>query len=124
MKNNKGQALITLLVFTVIALITTASALTVTLINAQTTQKYASAEETLTIAQSGAGNAILRLLRNPSYTGETLTVGNGTVTITVTGTTTKTIVAEGVSDNFRRKVQVVGTFANTVFSVTSWSEID
>lgn len=120
----KGQALVTLLVFVVVALIVTSAAVTVTLINSQTTQKYSSSEESFAVANAGVDNAILRLLRDPNYTGETLTVGNGTATITVTGSTTKTVVSEGVVDNFKRKIQAIGSFSGTVFTVSSWSEID
>lgn len=67
---------------------------------------------------------MLRLLRDPDYSGETLTVGDGTATITVTGTTTKTITSEGDYNGFKRKIEVVGTFTNDVFDVTSWEEID
>src|SRR3989338_10015638 len=94
-----GQALVTLLVFIATATIITAAATTVTLINSQTTGKFAQGESALSIAQTGADNAILRLLRNPSYSGEVLTVGNGTVTINVSGSSVKTITSEGKYGN-------------------------
>ena len=120
----RGQALVTLLVFCATALIVTAGATAVIIINSQTTGKFAQGEETLHIAEAGADNAVLRLLRDPNYSGETLTVGNGTATITVTGTTTKTIVSEAVNGFFRRKIQVIGSFANNIFTISSWTEID
>ena len=119
-----GQALVTLLVFIATATIITAAATTVTLINSQTTGKFAQGESALTIAQAGADNAILRLLRNPSYVGEVLTVGSGTATITVSGSSVKTITAEGKDGNFIRKIQVVGTFVNNTFTVSSWDLVD
>lgn len=124
-KQHKAQALVTLLVFTATALIITTAAVTVTLINALAADKFAQGEQALHIAEAGADNAVLRLLRNPNYTGESnLAIGSGTATITVTGTTTKTIVSEGTTGNFKRKIQAVGTFSGNVFTVGSWSEID
>ena len=120
-----GQALVTLLVFIATATIITAAATTVTLINSQTTGKFAQGEVALTIAQAGADNAVLRLLRNPNYSGETdLSIGSGTATITVSGSSVKTIIAEGKDGNFIRKVQVVGTFVNNTFTVSSWDLVD
>ena len=120
-----GQALVTLLVFIATATIITAAATTVTLINSQTTGKFAQGEAAFPIAQAGADNAILRLLRDPSYSGETdLSIGNGTATITVSGSSVKTITAEGKDGNFIRKIQVVGTFVNNTFTISSWDLVD
>ena len=123
-KNQKGQALITLIIFVVVATTVIAGAVTATIINSQTTGKLAQSEESLKIAEGGGDLAILKLLRNPNYSGETINLGNGTATITVTGSGTKTIVSQGSEGNFVRKIQIVGTFTNNVFSVSSWSEIN
>ena len=122
-----GQALVSLLVFIATATIITAAATTVTLINSQTTGKFAQGESALTIAQTGADNAILRILRDPNgtYTGEgPITIGSGTVTINVSGSSVKTITAEGQDGNFIRKIQVVGTFVNNTFTISSWDLVD
>ena len=125
-RNKTGQALVSLLVFIATATIITAAATTVTLINSQSTGKFAQGESALTIAQTGADNAILRILRDPNgtYTGEDLTVGGGTAQITVEGSSVKTITSEGKDGNFIRKVQVVGTFVNNTFTVSSWDLVD
>lgn len=122
-KNEQGQALITLLVFMVVGIIITTATVTMAIVSLQSTTEMEISGEVLKIAEAGADNAVLRILRNQSYIGETLIVGNGTATITVSGTTTKTIVSEGVEGNLRRKIQVVGTLSNDIFTVTSWSEI-
>ena len=119
-----AQALVALLVFVSIATIVTAGATTITIINSQNTTKFSLGEEALYIAQSGADNAILRIIRNPSYTGETLTVGDGTATITVSGASTKTIVSQGKVGSFIRKIEVVGDYANNIFTITSTRQID
>lgn len=123
-RNKTGQALVTLLVFIAVATTITAAATTVTLINSQTTGKFARGESALTIAQAGADNAILRLLRDPSYSGEVLTVAGGTATITVSGSSIKTIISEGKDGNFIRKIQVVGTYVNNTFAMSSWDLVD
>ena len=125
-RNKTGQALVTLLVFIAVATTITAAATTVTLINSQTTGKFAQGESALVIAQTGADNAILRILRDPNgtYSGEVLTVGSGTATITVGGSSVKTIISEGQDGNFIRKIQVVGTFVNNTFTVSSWDLVD
>lgn len=123
-KSRSGQTLITLLIFISTAIIITSGAVTMTIINSQSTSIFAQGEEVYAIAEAGVDNAILRTLRNPAYNGETLFIGNGTVTITASGTSNKTIVSEGVIGDVRRKIQVVGSYTNNVFTVSSWSEID
>lgn len=61
-----GQALVTLLVFSAIAIIITSAAVTVSLINTQTTSKYSIGAEALAVAEAGADNAVLKLLRKNS----------------------------------------------------------
>ncbi len=75
------------------------------------------------LADSGAENALLKLIRDTSYTGEVYTVGGATITIVVTGGSTKTIDSTVVSGDFTRKVEVLAAEANNVLSVTSWKEV-
>ena len=119
-----AQSLVVLLVFIATATIITAGATTVALINSQSGSKFSLAQETLAVAEAGADNAILRFLRNPSYTGETLTVGDGTATITVSGSSTKTIDSTGQVGSIIRKIRVVGNYTGNTFTITSWTQID
>jgi hypothetical protein len=121
--NQSGQTLVALLAFMAMAITLTGAATAVTLTNALTGSKYSLGQEALRFAETGADNALLRLLRDPNYTGETLSVGAGTATITISGSGTKTIVSEGVNGSFRRKVQVTATLASNVLTVTAWSEV-
>lgn len=121
-KRQSGQTLVTLLVFMAVALVLTASATAVAIVNVQAGQRLTLGETALQTAGAGAENALRRLLTNPQYTGETLTVGSGTAIITVSGSTTKTIISEGVIMNARRKIQVTATYTNTVLTVTEWKE--
>lgn len=117
-----GQVLVALLAFmaTVIALTTMATVVTLT--NALATSKYGSGQEALSVAETGIENAMIRLLRDPAYTGETLTIDTKTATISVSGSTPKTIISVGKSGDFRRTVQATVTYTNNVFTITNWSE--
>jgi len=80
--------------------ITTVAAM-VTITNIRSNNAYSGGEQALANAESGAENALQRLLRDPGYTGESLTLPNGAATISVTGTMTKTITSVGSIDNAR-----------------------
>lgn len=124
MKYSKsGQTLVTLLIFIVIGITITSAAVVMTITNSQNITKFQEGMIAFQIAESGAENAVIRLLRDPSYTGETLAVGTGTAVITVSGTTTKTILSSGTNGNYFRKVQVVASYVNNVFTITSWQEV-
>lgn len=118
-----GQMLAALLAFMAMAITLTTAATIVTLTSALTSSKFTVGQEVLSIAEAGADNALIRLLRNPSYTGETLTIGTGTATITVSGSGTKTILSVGEVGNFERRIQVTVTQNNNILSVTNWVEV-
>ena len=84
-----------------------------------------SAEGTLAYyaAESGVENALLRLLRNPNYIGETLTIGEATAVITVTGVNPKTVVSVGQNGNFKRKVSAQVTYSNGYYTFSNWKEL-
>jgi hypothetical protein len=123
-KYQKGQALIALVVFAVVATTVITGAVAAIIINTQSTGKLAQSEESLKIAESGVEVAVLKLLRNPNYSGESVNIGNGTATITVTGGSTKTIVSAGVEGNFKRTIQTVGSFVDNIFTISTSSEIN
>lgn len=124
MKKESGQALIVLLAFVAMSIVLISGAITVTILNSQSTSQYAQGEESYAIAQSGIENAIVKVLRDSSYSGETLSIDNGTVTISVSGSSTKTITSESTLGNFKRKIQVVGDLSNNIFTTTTWQEIN
>jgi type II secretory pathway component PulK len=123
LNNQKGQALVTLLVFVAVAVTITSGAIIASVVNLDATASIASADRALRVAESGAEEAMLRIVRNPSYSGGTISLDNGTATVTVTGDTTKTVVSEGSVGKFKRKISVTGSLSNNVFTPTSWTEI-
>ena len=123
-KVEAGQALVTLLVFTIVAITITSAAVVIILTNSVGTSKFEQGTNTYYSAESGAENALLRLLRDPNYTGETLPVGNASVIISVANTgSTYTITSGATLGNFIRRVEVTATFVNNILTVTSWKEV-
>jgi|SRR3989338_1963490 len=122
-KQKKGQALLMLLVFSVIGLLVGSAATTLILVNSSNVQKSQAGLTTLQIAESGMENALIRILRNPNYQGETLTIGQGTATITVTGSGPFTLTSIGSIGNFSRTIQVIADYNNNILTVTSWREV-
>ncbi|MBI4226099.1 hypothetical protein HY612_03210 [Candidatus Roizmanbacteria bacterium] len=122
MSNKKGQTLLMLLVFMIIAITVTSAATTLILVNSSNTQKMEGGTVAYHLAESGVENALLRLLRNPNYTGETLNINEGTATITVTGSNPYTITSIGRNGNFSRTLQVVVNY-NGNMTISSWREV-
>lgn len=119
----KGQALVTLLVFVVISLIITSASVSIVLVNSLSASKFEQGLMARSFAESGIENALLRLLRDPGYTGETLNLNDGSATVTVAGTNPKTITSIGRIGNFTRTIEAQAAWTNYILSVTSWREI-
>ena len=119
-KNTQGQALLTFLIFVLISLTITSAASVVSLINSQSSQKIEQGTITAQAAESGVENALLRLLRDPSYSGETLSIGTSTVVVTISGSTITSVATNG---NFKRQIQVITSYTNNVLTITSWKEL-
>lgn len=124
MKNAKGQALITLLFFTLISVTISSAAVVVLMTNSLSGTKFQQGLIAYEIAKSGAENAKLQLLRNPGYQGEVLTIGDGTVSIQVSSNSgTFTVISTGQIGNFRRKAQVTATYQNYVLTFSQTKEV-
>lgn len=123
MKEEIGQTLVTLLLFMVIVITITSAVITVSIVNSQSLTRFEQGTEAYYVAESGAENALLRILRNPSYAGETLPVGNGAAVIQVTSGATTTITSTGQIGNFVRKIEVAVSFPSGTMVVNSWKEV-
>lgn len=123
LKKNRGQTLIMLLIYIVIAIIITTSAVAIVIVNSKGTDKLYQGTTAFDVAESGAETAMIKLLRDPAYTGELLTLNGGTVTIIITGTNPKTVISKGTLGNFTRTVQATVDTSNNVLTVTSWREL-
>ncbi len=121
-QSNSGQALMALLVFLMLGLTVSTTAVSLTVSNSINAQKFQDSQVALAVAESGAENAIIRLLRDPNYSGETLLVGTDTAVITVTSGSPTTIVSVGRSGNFERSIAVQLDASSGILSIVSWKE--
>ena len=120
-KGNSGQALVALLFFAIIGItIITASAL-ILYTNTAALSVGEQGVYAYYVAESGVEEALIRLIRNPSYTGGTLPVGSGTASIQVSG---GIITSKGTYQNLVRKIQAVTITDQNGLRVTSWKEIN
>lgn len=122
-KKSAGMALVTVIIFAAVATIVITLGITLMVVQTSSSSRVASAQETLIIAESAMENALIRLLRNPNYAGETLTFPNGTATITVTGTTSKTVTVTAEVLRSKRVLVVHLTESNGVTTIDSWNEV-
>ncbi len=119
-----GQALISLLAFIAMASVITTAAVSVAIITARSGDDFSQGNKALSVAESGAENAILRLLRDENYTGETMNIDADSVTINVSGTNVKTIRSSSTVGNFSRTVEIIGTWSNNALTISAWKEIN
>ena len=106
----------------IVAMTITLGAVAVTIINIRSNTSYTNGEIALQNAQSGVENAMIRLERDPNYTGESMPTSSGSATITISGTSTKTIVSVGSIGNFKRTITATVTNTSSVYTLTSWIE--
>lgn len=74
------------------------------------------------VAESGAEEGLLRLLRNPDYPGESFSVGLGSVEVEVS-TASGLITSVGTFNNAVRKIEVQTVYNNGMRTITSWKEV-
>ncbi len=135
MKQKQGQTLVALLIFVIIVTTITSAAVSVMILNSVGASKFEQGYETQQMAESGAENAVLRLLRDPNYTGTNyngeppLSFGSGTSVSTLVSKTgispniVYTIVSTATNGNFTRKIQVTATYNSNILTLTSWKEV-
>ncbi len=123
LRGENGQTLVTLLVFSVMAISVAAAAVAIMINTTRATHITESRIRIMGAAESGIENAVIRLIRNPDYTGETLDLDDYTVTITVTGSAAKTITATADNGLFRHSVQATASYVENRLTVTSWDTV-
>lgn len=122
---NGGQSVAGLLVFVMVAITVTTAAVSMTINSSLATSAVEGGEYVRKISDTGIEVAMLKIIRlGDSYSGETLVVEDGQVTISVSGTTSKTIRSEGTSGNYKRTVESVVVYNNNVLTPVSWKEVN
>lgn len=130
MKNTKGLARrqagqsMVLLMFIVVTLVAiSTSSIMMSIVNSGSVTALENGIEARQYADSGAENALLRLIRDPFYTGELYSIDDGEIEIIVTGQDQKTILVEASVGQSSKVVEVLTDYTDNVLSVTSWREI-
>ncbi len=126
MKNRRlqrGQTLVSLLVFSVMAISVAAAATAVMINTSQATHISESRMITQMAADSGIENALLRLIRDPTYAGESLTIDDITILTTISGDTTKTITSTATQGIYSQTIQATVQYINYQLTVTSWNTL-
>ena len=122
--NSKGQALVILLFITLIGMTVISAAAVVAYGNISAASVVEQGNYAYYIAESGIEEGLLRLIRNPSYTGtaqgQPLSINGGSVTIEISG---NTITATGTYNNNVRKIRAETVYSNYTRTITSWKEI-
>lgn len=124
-KSTSGQALITLLLFVVIGFTVTATALYLAISSIESLNKTQNGALASSIAETGAENAVLRLLRDPTgYRTDAMDINSGHVEIEVSGSNPSYIITStGSVGSFVRKIQVELSYTSNRLTVQSWKEI-
>lgn len=122
-KNQSGQSLVLLLFFVLMAMTFTVTAIMMTVVNSGSVTTFHNGIETRELADSGAENALLRLLRDPFYVGEEYSVGGAEIQIVVTGGVQKTISSMATLGDSTRNVEVLVDYTDNVLRIVNWKEI-
>src|SRR5450759_4687349 len=90
-KYQEGQTLVLLLVFIMVTIAITTAATFIIATNSLSATAVSQGLATREMAEAGAEKALIGLIRDPNYKGEIFSLDTGTVTASVSGTTTLTI---------------------------------
>lgn len=130
-KDKNGNVLITLIFFLSIAITLVTAAISIAIINFQGHESYREGNDAYFIAESGANNALLKLVRSGvgNYTNDTLSIDGGTATITVSETSNNgkqevIITSVGSYYGSQKTIQVSSYYDHTnVLKILNWEEI-
>jgi len=122
--NQKGQALVSLLIIIAVAVLAVASAIVSASISS-TTAITTISDRVYYSAETGAEEALIKLLRDPIYSGEILDIDEVRVEVAVSSPTpVERIVSSTASaNNVKRRVAISAEFVNNILTVTSWEEV-
>ena len=118
----KGQTLITLLIFVGVILTIFTPAIMINIINIMGSSKVQRGSYAYLIAESGAEEALLRLLRDPNYQGGTLQIGNGTAEIVVASNSGMIITSVGEIGSHEKRVRVELNVEDDLI-INTWKEV-
>lgn len=119
----KAQTLVTMIIFMAIAVTIVAASVIIVASNTFGSTMLQESYLTRDVAESGIENALMRLLRDPSYTGETFTLNATTDIVTVTGDSiNKTITSTASYLNYQRQIVAKISYTNNNMVVNFWQD--
>jgi hypothetical protein len=125
LRQSSGQALVALLIFVMMAVTVVSAAVAMISSNSLAVSNAQAGVIARQMADSGIETAYLGIIRqNDSYTGETLNLNEGTVVITVTGGSTKTITSRATVGNFVKTVESIAMYGDNELTQVSWKEVE
>lgn len=121
--NQKGQALVSLLIIIAVSILAVTSAI-VSASLSSTTAITTISDKVYYSAETGAEEALIKLLRDPTYSGGTFNIDGVAVNIIVSSPspTERNISSDATINNVKRKVAVKANFINNTLTVTDWKE--
>ena len=122
-KYEKGQSLVLLLIFVLMAMTFAITAILTTIVNSGSVTTMQRGIEVRELADSGVENALLELIRDPSYAGEDYLLDGVDISTSITEGLQKTITVEATESDITRTVEVLIDYTDNVLSVVSWKEI-
>ena len=123
-KYQDGQTLVLLLVFIMVTIAITTAATFIIATNSLSATAVSQGLATREMAEAGAEKALIGLIRDPNYKGEIFSLDTGTVTASVSGTTTLTIDSTAVNGDYTKRVEVKATYSNNVLTPVSWKDVN
>jgi hypothetical protein len=122
-KTQPGQILVSVIIFMALGLTVIAMSAALTVINLQNTMKYSESAKALSYAEAGAEEGILRLIRDPTYSGGTLPLDAISVTISVvTNGTNKDVTSTAIYNGFTKKILARISLVGDKATLLSWDE--
>lgn len=106
--------------FIVVALTVITTTITTVISNTRAVSIEEQAVDAYYVAEAGIENALIRLLRDPNYSGETLDIGDSSAIVTIAGST---ITSTGNVNNLTKKIQVEVSYNDNQMTIISWKEI-
>lgn len=125
-KKQSGQTLVALLFIVLVGIVVTVAATIILGINSVATGKLTQGEIARQLAESGAEDALIQLLRDNNYavSNKEIDINSDVAIVTVSQGNPITIDSIGKSGDFSRTVRVTVTFdVNGVLTVGSWKEV-
>lgn len=124
MKGNQGQALLPVLIIMVVVLILGAAVLDLSISGLLVSSYFQEGEATLMATEGALENGLLRILRNPSYSGESLQVGDASCIISISGQSPVVMNASCDSGRAIRRLQAEINFVAGEMIVDNILEIE